>query len=157
MIEDSSQKLFDVVLVHKLDRFSRNRYDSALYKSQLKRNGVTLFSVLERIDDSPESVILEAVLEGISEYYILNLKREIMKGMKETAYQCRHCGGSAPLGYNVNNKGHLVINPHEAEAVVLIFQMYIDGYSRQEIVDYLNEHGYVTNSGKQFGMPMILL
>ena len=151
MIEDSSQKQFDIVLVHKLDRFSRNRYDSAFYKRKLKRNGVTLCSVLERIDDSPESIILEAVLEGISEYYSRNLSREVMKGMKENAYQCKHCGGAAPLGYDVDKNGYLVINPREAEAVVLIYQMFIDGYNRKEIADYLNARGYVTKAGKPFG------
>ena len=69
MISDSSRGIFDVVLVHKLDRFSRNRYDSAIYKSKLKKNNVSIASVLERIDDSPESVMMEAMLEGMAEYY----------------------------------------------------------------------------------------
>ena len=61
MITDSGKGLFDIVLVHKLDRFSRNRYDSSVYKNKLKHNGVRLCSVLERLDDSPESIILEAM------------------------------------------------------------------------------------------------
>lgn len=62
MIADSKQNLFDIVLVHKLDRFARNRYDSAVYKRELKKNGVTVYSVLENLDDSPESIMLQAVL-----------------------------------------------------------------------------------------------
>ena len=69
MIADSGKGLFDIVLVHKLDRFSRDRYDSAIYKKKLKKNHVKLCSVLERMDDSPESIMMEAVLEGMSEYY----------------------------------------------------------------------------------------
>jgi len=63
LIKDSALDIFDAVIVHKLDRFSRARYDSAFYKRQLKRNGVRLISVLEQLDDSPESIILESVLE----------------------------------------------------------------------------------------------
>lgn len=80
MIEDSKKHLFDVVLVHKLDRFSRNRYDSAMYKRTLKMNGVAVFSVLENLDDTPESIMLESMLEGMSEYHSKNLAREVMKG-----------------------------------------------------------------------------
>ncbi len=49
MIKDSEQKLFDIMLVWKLDRFARNRYDSARYKTQLKKNGVKLMSATEVI------------------------------------------------------------------------------------------------------------
>ena len=104
MVTDSKNKGFDLAIVHKLDRFSRNRYDSAYYKRELKRNGVTLISVLENLDDSPESIILESVLEGMSEYYSRNLSREVMKGMRETALQCKCLGGSPPYGYKVNKE-----------------------------------------------------
>lgn len=150
MISDSSKKLFDIVLVHKLDRFSRNRYDSAIYKSKLKKNGIILCSVLERLDDSPESIILESLLEGMAEYYSRNLAREIMKGMLETALQCKHTGGSCPLGYDLDEDKRLIINPHEAEAVYLIFTMYISGYGNMAIARFLNENGYRTKKGKEF-------
>ena len=68
MIKDSDKKLFDIVLVWKLDRFARNRYDSARYKTQLKKNGVKLMSATEIISDGPEGIILESVLEGYAEY-----------------------------------------------------------------------------------------
>ena len=74
MIKDSEFRLFDAVIVHKLDRFSRDRYDSAYYKRVLKKNGVRLISVLEHLDDSPESIILESVLQGMAEYYSKNLE-----------------------------------------------------------------------------------
>ena len=83
MIKDSAYDIFDVVIVHKLDRFSRDKYDSAQYKRKLKQNGVKLVSVTENLDDSPESVILESVIEGMAEYYSKNLAREVMKGKSE--------------------------------------------------------------------------
>lgn len=151
MISDSSKGIFDIVLVHKLDRFSRDRYDSAIYKKRLKKNNVKLCSVLERIDDSPESIMMESVLEGMAEYYSKNLGREVMKGMKETALQCKHTGGCTPLGYDLDENKKLIINPHEAEAVKIIFQMFADGHGYMAIINYLNEHGYKTKRGQIFG------
>ncbi len=151
MISDSSKGLFDIVLVHKLDRFSRDRYDSAIYKKRLKKNNVKLCSVLERIDDSPESIMMESVLEGMAEYYSKNLGREVMKGMKETALQCKYTGGGIPLGFDLDENKHLIINSHEAEAVKIIFQMFADGHGYSSIINYLNEHGYKTKRGQIFG------
>lgn len=88
MIEDAKKKKFNMVIVHKLDRFSRSRYDSAIYKMILKKNSVCLYSIIEHLDGSPESVILESVLEGVSEYYIGNLSREVMKGTMINADKC---------------------------------------------------------------------
>lgn len=150
MIEDSGKGMFDIVLVHKLDRFSRNRYDSAIYKNKLKHNGVRLYSVLERLDDSPESIILESMLESIGEYYSSNIAREVMKGLKENAFHCKHTGGSAPLGYDVGEDKKLVINEREAEAVRIIYDMYINGYGYRNIAEYLNSKGYVTKKGNNF-------
>jgi len=121
MIADAKRGLFDVVVVHKLDRFSRDRYDHAFYKRELRQCGVRLESVLERLDDSPESVILEAMLEGISEYASKNLAREVMKGLRENALACKHTGGVPPLGYDVGEDRRYVLNEREAEAVHYIY------------------------------------
>jgi len=127
MINDSEHWQFEAVVVHKLDRFSRGRYDSTYYKRELKKNGVELISVLENLDDSPESIILESVLEGMAEYYSANLAREVMKGMKENARKCKHTGGLPPLGYDVTENKEYIINEKEAEAVRIIFRIYAQG------------------------------
>ena len=155
MINDSSLGLFNIVIVHKLDRFSRDRYDSAFYKRQLKKNGVRLVSVLENLDDSPESIILESVLEGMAEYYSRNLAREVMKGMKETALQCKHTGGIPPLGYDLAPDKTYVINEREASAIRLIFEMYASGTGYNEIIKKLKECGHRTKSGQAFGKNSI--
>ncbi len=151
MIQDSSRGIFSIVLVHKLDRFSRNRYDSAIYKSKLKKNHVSIASVLERIDDSPESVMMESVLEGMAEYYSKNLAREVMKGTIQRALRCQFLGGSPPLGYYVNNEKRLEIEKHEAEAVKIIYEMFDNGYGYSEIINYLNDNDYKTKKGCIFG------
>ena len=151
MISDSSNGSFNILLVHKLDRFARNRYDSAIYKRELKKNGVAVYSVLENLDNSPESIMMEAVLEGMSEYYSINLSREVMKGMRETALQCKHTGGKPPLGYDVDPvTKKLVINEQEAESVRLIFRMCADGYGYSAILDALHERGALTKYGREF-------
>lgn len=151
LIADSKKKNFDIVLVHKLDRFARNRYDSAVYKRELKKNGVTVHSVLENLDDSPESIMLESVLEGMNEYYSQNLARETMKGMKETAFQCKHTGGIPPLGYDIDETTkRLVLNEYEAETVKIIFDMYAKGYGYSPILERLHHEGRKTKNGNDF-------
>lgn len=149
LIKDSAKGQFQTVIVHKLDRFARNKFDSAIYKQKLKVNGVTLVSVTEQLDGSPESIILESVLEGMAEYYSQNLAREVRKGLFENAKRSLHTGGRPPLGYSVLDK-HLVINEPEAEAVRLIFDRFIIGTPYPEIIAELNERGFKTRNGHDF-------
>ena len=87
----------------------------------------------------------------MAEYYSKNLAREVMKWQKETAYQCKHCGGKPPLGYDVDKETHkYIINEKEAATVKLIFQMYLEGNGFHQILRYLNENGYTTKNQKQF-------
>lgn len=150
MIADSGEDIFDIVLVHKLDRFSRNRYDSAQYKNLLQKNRVKLISVIEQFDDSPEGGVMEGIIETFSEYYSRNLAREVQKGMKESAYKCLHLGGKPPLGYNVNPDQTYSINYEESPIIETIFNMFLDGYSYKEIAQKLNNLGYKTRKGKTF-------
>lgn len=151
MIADSKQKKFDFIIVHKLDRFTRDRYDSIFYKRELKRNGVTVRSVLENLDDSPESIILESVLTGFNEYYSKNLAREVEKGKKENALKARHVGGKPPFGYDLDRDTmRLVLNESEAEGVKYIFKSFLEGVGYTEMIDTLNRNGYRQKSGTKF-------
>ena len=85
MIIDSNKKLFDMIIVWKLDRFARNRYDSARYKAQLKKNGVKVVSATEVISDGAEGIILESMLEGFAEYYSVDLSEKVVRGMTDNA------------------------------------------------------------------------
>ena len=152
MIADSEKGLFDVVIVHKLDRFSRDKYDSAKYKRKLKTNDVKLLSVTENLDGSPESIILESLLEGMAEYYSKNLAREVMKGMKETAYKCMHTGGLPPIGYAVDPVSKkYIINEDECGIIETTFSMYHDGYGYNQIITALHEKGFRSRYGKPIG------
>ena len=92
MIKDNEKNMFDVVLVWKLDRFARNRYDSAHYKSILKRNGVKVISATEIISQGAEAILLESLLEGYVEYYSAKLSKKVIRGMKENALKCKYNG-----------------------------------------------------------------
>ena len=156
MVDEAKEGRFDVVLVHKLDRFARNRKDSIGYRLELKRHDVSLVSVLEHLDDSPESIILESVLEAMAEYYSKNLSREVRKGMNENALKGLHTGGLPPLGYDVDPKTKkLVVNEKEAESVRLIFRMFNEGNGYMAIIKELNIQGYKTKTGINFGKNSI--
>ena len=85
MIADARNGKFDYIIVYKMDRFARNRYDSAIYKAQLKKYGVKVVSAMENIADGPEGIILESVLEGMAEYYSANLSQNVLRGMHQKA------------------------------------------------------------------------
>lgn len=150
MIRDSEKGHFQAVIMYTLDRFARNRYDSAMYKARLKRNGVKVYYAKQFIPDEPEGIILESVLEGYAEYYSENLSRNIKRGMMENALACKVTGGTIPLGYAIGADKTYVIDPAGAKIVREIYQMYADGHSAKEIIDYCNEQGYRTARKTQF-------
>lgn len=155
MIDDSKNAPWEGIVVHKLDRFWRNRYDAAIYKKKLKDNHKAIFYAEQNIDDSPEGIIMETMLEGMAEYYIANLAKEVKKGQKENAYECKHNGGIPLLGYDVDENLHYIINNQEAEIVRLIFNRYNNGYTIPQIIKELNSKTYKTKRGNDFGKNSI--
>ena len=147
MIKDSERGIFDVIIVWKLDRFARNRYDSARYKTQLKRNGVKLVSATEVISAGPEGIILESVLEGYAEYYSADLSEKVIRGMTENALKGKFSGGAIPFGYTINADRRFEIDPLTAPFVAEAFQRYNDGQTMREIRDWLNEKGIKNKRG----------
>lgn len=139
MIKDSSKKLFDAIIVWKLDRFARNRYDSARYKAQLKKNGVKVISATEVISEGAEGIILESVLEGYAEYYSADLSEKVSRGMTENALKCKFNGGTIPLGYLIDSEQHFQIDPLTAPFVLEAFEKYNNGCTIKDVRDYLNE------------------
>ena len=147
MIEDSAKRLFDVVLVWKLDRFARDRFDSAIYKNTLKKNGVRLVSATEPITNSPEGILLEGMLETYNEYFSVELARKVKRGMNENALKCRYNGGTLPVGYTTDGHQNIIVDPVAAPAVLEAFERYADGKTIREIVEELDEKGVRTRRG----------
>ena len=152
LIKDSAKGLFDIVLVWKLDRFSRDRYDSAHYKRILRKNSVKVVSVKENISDGPEGIILESMLEGYAEYYSAELSEKVHRGQKENALKGKNNGGSIPLGYSLGAEQKLVIDPITAPLVVEVFTRYAEGEIIRSIVEDLNSRGLQTMRHKPFGL-----
>ena len=151
MIADSKkQKDWQLVLVHKLDRFARNRMDSAAYRVELRENKKYLISTTEQFDDTPESCMLEGIIESMAEFYSKNLAREVMKGLTENALKGKTCGGTPPLGYDLDERKYYKINEFEAQAVKLIFQLFLEGKTYGEIISKLNTSGYRTKCNRLF-------
>ena len=151
MIKDSGKKIFDVVLVWKLDRFARNRFDAVNYKYQLEKNGVHLVSVMEPISQGPEGIMVESMLIGMAEYYSAELALKVARGERENALQCKYNGGIVPLGFTIGKEDRLYhIDPETAPIVQEIFTRYADGEPAEKIAASLNERGLRTRTGKPF-------
>ena len=151
MIKDSGKKIFDVVLVWKLDRFARNRFDAVNYKYQLEKNGVHLVSAMEPISQGPEGIMVESMLIGMAEYYSAELALKVARGERENALQCKYNGGIVPLGFTIGKEDRLYhIDPETAPIVQEIFTRYADGEPAEKIAASLNERGLRTRTGKPF-------
>lgn len=119
------------ILVHKLDRFSRNREDAIVYKALLKKHGVSVLSITEPVEDSPAGLLVEGILETIAEFYSRNLAQEVKKGQTEAAKKGQN-QSEPPLGYR-SVGGRLIVKPAEAEIVKFIFERYLQGISYRKI------------------------
>ena len=149
MIKDSGKRLFDIVIVWKLDRFARNRYDSARYKATLKKNGVKVVSATEIISEGAEGIILESVLEGYAEYYSADLSEKVVRGMTDNALKCKFNGGMMPIGYVIDAEQHFQIDPLTAPFVLEAFKRYDGGETISSIMNWLNEQGLTNTRGRK--------
>lgn len=155
MIKDSAKRLFDVVIVWKLDRFARNRYDSAHYKNVLHKYDVRVISAKENISDGPEGIILESMLEGMAEYYSAELSVKVKRGLKENTLKCRHNGGHMPYGYTIDTDRRYIVEPVGAALVQKIFTRYADGESVADIISDFTCRGLKAKRGGKFSYNTI--
>lgn len=149
MIRDSEKGRFNCVLMWKMDRFARNRYDSAMYKYKLKKNGVRIFYAKETIPEGPEGIILESVMEGYAEYYSENLSQNVKRGYYDSALELKTLGRTC-LGLKTGADGRYMIDPAEATIVRRIFEEYAAGERAKDIYVRLNDEGYRTSRGGKF-------
>ncbi|MBO4355648.1 MAG: recombinase family protein, partial [Clostridia bacterium] len=147
---------FDVVIVWKLDRFARSRYDSAKYRAILRKNNVKVVSATEAISDSSEGIILEGMFEAMAEYYSADLAQKVKRGMTDNALKCRYNGGgSVPLGYVIDSDGHYQLDPANAAVALELFERYAEGEPVTQITDDLNARGLRTSRGRLFNKSSI--
>ena len=150
MISDSEKHTFEGVLVYQLDRFARNRYDSAIYKAKLKKNGVRVMSAKENISDDASGILIEGVLESMAEYYSVELAQKINRGMAINAEKCLSNGSNPGLGYKVNKDRTFSVDEEEAAIVREIYERYASGETKAEIVKDLQRRKVKTSIGNEF-------
>ena len=152
MIKDSIYKKFNAVIVWKLDRFARNRYDSLRYKMILKKNMVDVISATEKISRGSEGIMLESILEGYAEYYSAELSEKVMRGMTENALKCKFNGGYVPIGYYIDENNQYQIDVITAPYVKDAFVMYASNFSMKEIAEYLRNKGVRTSNNEPISL-----
>ena len=157
MIEDSSKGKFSRILVYSLDRFARNRYDSARYKAKLKKNGIKVLSAKENISDDPAGIVMEGVLESMAEYYSVELAQKVNRNMCLNAEKGQFNGGKPALGYKLEiqdfgdyKKKVLVIDENTAPIVKKVFEMRANDVPVKDIIDFLNKNGYKNSRNRPF-------
>lgn len=148
-VAKSKPKPFDVILIWKFSRFARNREDSIVYKSMLRKQfGIDVVSISEQLGEDKTSILIEALLEAMDEYYSINLAEEVKRGMTEKISR----GGvvsSPPFGY-VMGKDRYEIDPERAEIVKQIFDRFLAEHKTLAIAKWLNSMGIRTKTGNTF-------
>ena len=155
MIKDSDKRLFDMVIVWKLDRFSRDRYDSARYKVLLKKNNVRVVSATEVISSGADGILLESVLEDFAEYYSADLAEKVTRGLTENALKGKCNGGTRPIGYVVDDEQHFQIDPLTGPFVLEAFKRYDDGATMKEVVEFFKEKGIKNSLGRDMNLNSV--
>ncbi|MPM67750.1 hypothetical protein SDC9_114674 [bioreactor metagenome] len=150
MISDSDRHTFEAVIVYQLDRFARNRYDSAINKAKLKKNGVRVISARENISEDASGILVEGVLESMAEYYSAELSQKIRRGMDINAQKCLSTGSNPGLGFTVDTDRQFHVDPDGARIVREIFEMYAKGATVADIIKSLNDKEVKTSKGKEF-------
>jgi len=146
MIKDARKGRFCAIIVYALDRFSRDKYDSARYKHELRQSGVRVVSATEPISDNPSGILIESVFEGLAQYYSAELAQKIRRGYEDNAKKCL-ASGSVPFGFRRSADGHYEIMPEEAEIVREIFRRVGSGETYADICRNLNARGIKTRHG----------
>lgn len=150
MLADAAKGAFDALIVWKTDRIGRNKEEIALNKYHLKKNGVKIHYIAEMIPDTPEGIILEAVIEGMAAYYSEQLSQNIRRGQRASAAKAQSIGGNRPLGYKTGPDKKFIVDPDTAPTVRLVFDLYAQGQTITQIIRQLNEKGLRTLHGKPF-------
>ncbi|MCL1848263.1 MAG: recombinase family protein [Clostridiales bacterium] len=154
MIDDSASMSFQAILVYQLDRFARNRYDSATYKARLRKNGVRVISARETISEDASGVLTEAILEGMAEYFSRELSQKIKRGLEITAQKGLYTGNGAALGYKIVDR-RFAIDEEAAPIVRNIFSLFLAGNRMADIMHYLNAKGLKTSKGNPYNKNSI--
>lgn len=143
MIADLKTHPVDLVLVHKQDRFARNRYDAAVYQQEIKKRGARLVAVAQDFGEGNEAVLLEALMQGLAEYYSKNLSSEVIKGRRIRIRAGKHASGVHPLGYTIDADGYYQIVELEAYYIRKLYQCVFDNTPYTPVIEEMRAAGII--------------
>lgn len=166
MIEKAGEGAFDVIVVHSYSRFFRDAFGLEFYVRKLAKHGVRLVSITQELGDDPAQVMMRQVIALFDEYQSKENAKHVLRSMKENARQGYWNGSRPPFGFKaveVERRGSrikkkLALEPVEAEAVRLIFRLFLEGVNDsgplgiKGMVRWLNERGYRTRGGVAWGI-----
>ena len=155
MLSAAESGTYDTIIAWKVDRFGRNREDSAIYKGKLRRFGVKVLYAMEPIPEGSAGVLLEGMLEATAEWYSRQLSENVTRGMTDNAHRCLY-NGTRVLGYRRGPDGRYALDPDEAGIVRNIFDLYVSGNSAARICRQLNAQGVKTSRGCAFSPESLL-
>ncbi len=149
MLQDSSKKKWDYVLVYRFDRFSRNTYEQIINEHTLEKNGVKLISATEYIPEASSGSFMKGMIINFNDYYSKELSEKVRRGMRETRIKGNFQGGVTLYGYKVQDH-KILIDEEKAEIVRFIFEQYANGFYVCEIIDQLTKKGILAKGNKPF-------
>lgn len=155
MIRAAGSGAFDTVIAWKVDRFGRNRRESAAFKGQLTDHGVSVIYAMEPIPDGAAGVLTEGMLEAIAEWYSRNLSENTKRGKHDNATKCLS-NGNPIFGYRTGPDGHYIIDEAEATIVRRVFSLYSQGYSCHSIYQMFKEEGIRNRRGQYLANSTII-
>lgn len=155
MMKAAADGSFGYVICWKVDRFGRNREESAQYKGRLRRHGVKVLYAMEPIPEGSAGVLLEGMLEATAEWYSRQLSENVTRGMMDNARRCLY-NGTRIIGYRRGPDGRYAIQPEEAAVVHRIFELYCSGYSAARICTIMNGLGVRSSRGHLFKPESLL-
>ena len=163
MISDGTRnREFDIVVVWKLNRFARHKYDSIVFKNRLSKAKIQVISINEPNDGSPQAMFMEGIVESMDEYYSANLSQDVRRGTRRLAERGFFVGSEPAYGYRIvdvmdgeRSRHKLDLDPLTAPIARRIWEMALDRLSPKKIMRTLNKDGIPSPKGGKWPVGTI--
>lgn len=145
----------DIVLVYMMDRFSRDEYDAPVYKRELRKHGVELYSAMEAMPDGPERILIEKIYEGLAAVESAKTAIRVKRGMTGNALKCK-TNGVRIFGYRKSADDTFEVDEDQAPLVREAFRRKIEGEPVNSIMADYQQRGVLSSTGRPCGYMMVL-
>ncbi len=141
----------DTIVVHRLDRLSRNSLDFLIWQKQLETKGIELKYIEGQNGDDAMSKMVRTILVAVAELERSLISTRIKQAKAKLKAESRHTGGSLPYGYDKDSDGYLIPNSKE-QSVIEVMKDGRDNMnlSYGKLAGYLDDLGHKTRKGTSF-------